>query len=55
MILINVFNSFFGIWHAFVAKIQPPFFVSQILVPFGEGFPFDMCTWIGSLFSFAQK
>lgn len=42
--VINVFNSFFGIWLPLLAKIHPPFFVSYILVLFGKGFPFDMCT-----------
>jgi hypothetical protein len=32
-----------------------PVFVNQIFVELGTGFPFAMCTWIGSPFSFDQK
>lgn len=39
MIVINVFNSFFGIWHAFIAKIQPPFLSARFWYRLEKAFP----------------
>ena len=45
------FKSFCGILLLLLATIHWPARVSHTFVVFGDGFPFTMWTWIGSLFS----
>ena len=51
----NLFKSFSGILLLLLANIQPPTCVNQTLVAFWVGFPLEIWTWIGSLFSFDPK